>query len=129
MNINDKYVAQRLRRLAEELQDLAEMLDPEVERDYDDDDNEPEEDSDTESPQEIGIKISINDRYRFRRELFGNSDAEMNDTLQLISAMQSADEVTDYLVDDLRWNVDDEIVKDFIRAVTERFNDHPTLLI
>ena len=37
------------------------------------------------SSRDLRKAFSLNDRFRFRRELFGNSDPEMNDTLNLLS--------------------------------------------
>ena len=50
--------------------------------------------------------FSLNDRFRFRRELFGNSDAEMNDTLNLVEAMLNREEACDYFYHDLQWDRD-----------------------
>ena len=73
------------------------------------------------------IKLTLNDRYRFRRELFGNSDAEMAELLSLIEAMQSADEVKEYLSEDLGWDLEDPNVGDFVDACCLRFSNRSPL--
>lgn len=73
--------------------------------------------------------FTINDRYRFRRELFGNSDAEMIDTLELLAAMSSADEAEEYLFDDLGWDRTNDDVADFMAIVRRRFADRPSALL
>lgn len=45
--------------------------------------------------------FSLNDTFRFRRELFGNSAAEMTDALHMVEAMHSFDEAEDYFYGDL----------------------------
>lgn len=65
--------------------------------------------------------FTINDLYRFRRELFGNSDSEMADTVNLIAAMNSLDEAEDYVYGDLGWSRDNDEVADFMTIVGRAF--------
>jgi hypothetical protein len=65
--------------------------------------------------------LSLNDRFRFRRELFGNSDLEMNDALDMIDSMKSYDEATDYFFGDLGWDKDNEEVMAFMEIVQRHF--------
>ena len=65
--------------------------------------------------------FSINDRFRFRRELFSNSDAEMNDALDMVESMHSLDEAEDYFYGDLGWDKDVEEVADFMEIVRRHF--------
>lgn len=64
------------------------------------------------------IKLSLNDRYRFRRELFNFSDEEMDEALEALSAMSSVEEVEDYFYNDLCWESDDEVVREFMGMIT-----------
>ena len=73
--------------------------------------------------------FTLNDRYRFRRELFGNSDAEMIDTLEMLGAMTSAEEAEEYLFVDLGWNPANDDVADFLAVVRRRFNDRPANIL
>lgn len=74
------------------------------------------------------IQFTLNDRYRFLREIFGNSVQEMADAITELEQMNSAEEVTTYAIHTLGLNPEQQIAKDFLAAVTERFNDRPTLL-
>lgn len=64
--------------------------------------------------------FSVNDRYRFSRELFNGDMAEMEETLDAISGLSSAEEVVDYLANDLCWDPDSETVKDFVAIVLSK---------
>lgn len=73
------------------------------------------------NPNDIRKEFSINDRFRFRRELFGNSDTEMSDTLNLISAMTNLCEVEEYFYHDMEWDMDNEEVHDFMSIIANYF--------
>lgn len=70
---------------------------------------------------ELRKALSLNDRFRFRRELFGNSDIRMNETLALIDAMHSYDEAEDYILNDLNWDLDNPEVAEFMKIVQKHF--------
>lgn len=74
------------------------------------------------SMRDLRKAFTLNDKYRFRRELFGNSDAAMNDTLDVVAAMHSADEAEDYLYNDLGWDASQDDVKDFMAVVKSHFD-------
>lgn len=65
--------------------------------------------------------FTLNDRFRFRRELFGNSDSEMTDTINMVSAMNSYAEAEEYFYEDLGWDSSVEEVKDFMAIVERHF--------
>ncbi|MGM9803849.1 MAG: hypothetical protein ACI308_06695 [Muribaculaceae bacterium] len=65
--------------------------------------------------------FSLNDRYRYRRELFGNSDPVMNETLDLVETMHSYDEAEDYFYNDLGWEHDSPEVADFMVIIKNHF--------
>ena len=65
--------------------------------------------------------FTINDRYRFKRELFANSEIEMNDTLNLLSAMTTISEAEEYFFEDLEWDKDNDDVKDFMAIIQKHF--------
>ena len=67
------------------------------------------------------LELTINDKFRFRRELFSNSDVDLADALQVASQMSTPEEIEDYFYNDLCFNPEDEVVKDFMRIVTKRF--------
>ncbi|OUN72637.1 hypothetical protein [Barnesiella sp. An55] len=70
---------------------------------------------------ELRKALSLNDRFRFRRELFGNSDIRMNETLALIDAMNSYEEAEDYILNDLNWDMDNPEVAEFMKIVQKHF--------
>lgn len=88
--------------------------------DTDDADDEPEPSAPT---RELRQFLTINDRYRFRRELFGNSDTAMADTLNMIEAMGSLSEAQEYLYSDLEWDPETEEVKEFMVIIDRYFNE------
>ena len=65
--------------------------------------------------------FSLNDTFRFRRELFGNSAAEMTDALHMVEAMHSFDEAEDYLYGDLGWDRESDDVKEFMAIIKNHF--------
>lgn len=66
--------------------------------------------------------FTLNDCFRFRRELFGNNDNEFADALNLVSAMNSLSEAEEYFYDDLGWDASNEEVKEFISIISRHFN-------
>ncbi len=62
--------------------------------------------------------FTLNDRYRFRRELFGNLDAAMAETLETLSVMDDIDQAVSYLEDDLCWDMTLPEVEEFVAAIT-----------
>ena len=67
------------------------------------------------------LELTVNDKFRFRRELFSNSDVDLADALQVASQMSTPEEIEDYFYNDLCFNPEDEVVRDFMRIVTKRF--------
>jgi hypothetical protein len=68
------------------------------------------------------LKFTINDRFRFRNNLFDSNDEEFEGTLAIISNMSTMDEVSDYLYNDLCLDADNEDVKAFVAVLTAHFN-------
>lgn len=73
------------------------------------------------------INFTLNDRYRFLRELFGNSAQEMKATVDALEHLASERDTLAFIAT-LGWDSERAEVKDFIAVVTERFKDSPTLL-
>lgn len=65
--------------------------------------------------------FTLNDRFRFRRELFGNSDAEYSSAMDLIASMDTYDEAEEYFLDELGWSLDNPEVKDFMDIIQKYF--------
>lgn len=69
----------------------------------------------------VSSVFNLNDKFRFRRELFGNSDAQYVECLDILSAMSSLDEAREYLLDDLKWDADNEDVKAFLELLANYY--------
>ena len=68
------------------------------------------------------LVFSINDRYRFRRELFNGSDVDFNTTLSLVASMDDYEEAEDYFLDELQWDDKSPDVIDFLEILKNYFN-------
>lgn len=73
-------------------------------------------------PGDLRSSFTINDKFRFRRELFGNSDSEFTDALNLVEAMGSYDEAEDYFITDLGWDREMPEVGEFLTVIEHYFN-------
>lgn len=69
----------------------------------------------------ISSVFNLNDKFRFRRELFGNSDAQYVECLDVLSAMKSLDEAKEYLFEDLNWDQDNDDAKAFIELLSNYY--------
>lgn len=63
----------------------------------------------------------INDRFRFRRELFGNSDAEFSAAMDLVATMDDYDEAEAYFFVERGWNPEQPEVMDFMAIIRNYF--------
>lgn len=66
--------------------------------------------------------FTLNDKYRFRRELFGGNEDDFNHTIDLIVSMDSFDEARNYLLGDLCWDPESDAVQDFLTILGHHFN-------
>ena len=106
-------------------------LDDEYEDDEEEDDDEVLDDDDEaltldealqrSMSRDLRKAFSLNDRFRYRRELFGNSDVEMNDTLNLVETMHSFSEAEDFFYGDLEWDKEAPEVIDFMNVIRNHF--------
>lgn len=69
------------------------------------------------------LVFSINDRYRFKRELFDNSDIQFNATLSMVASMENYEEAEGYFLDELNWNEESEEVKAFLDILKNYFKE------
>jgi hypothetical protein len=65
--------------------------------------------------------FSLNDRFRFRRELFGGDEERMNKAINELNELHSYEDSISYLNDELKWNIEDAAVADFIKLLEKRF--------
>jgi len=70
---------------------------------------------------DIRKAISINDRFRFQRELFAGSASAMNTALDHIEMMNSYGNAELYFFSQLHWDRDNEVVQDFMTIVRNHF--------
>lgn len=74
-----------------------------------------------ERARDIFRAFTLNDKFRFRRELFRNSQEEFDEALNIISQMSTIEEAQEYIYDDLCWDPANEDVKAFMDVVTKHF--------
>lgn len=68
------------------------------------------------------LSFTLNDKFRFKRTIFDNSEEEFEGTIRVINDMTSMDEVSDYLYNDLCLDPNNEDVKYFVEVVSAHFN-------
>ncbi len=61
--------------------------------------------------------FTLNDKFRFRRELFAGDDDDFSSTLVLLAQMPSYEAAADYLFHDLLWDRRDENVQAFMEIL------------
>ncbi len=74
-------------------------------------------------PAVVDIKrgISLNDRFIFQRELFGNDRHKMNSTLEKLSELESYEEAENYIRENVSADIDNPTVADFLLIVRKGF--------
>lgn len=72
------------------------------------------------SARNLRSSFTLNDKFRFRRELFKSDDKLFARTLDDIDAMATEKEAYEYITR-LGWDMDDEKVKDFMSIVSMHF--------
>ena len=80
----------------------------------------------TESPaggKDLKKMFSINDTFRFRRELFSNSQNDFIDSLNLVTAMKSYSEAEEYFYTDLQWDPENADVEAFMSTIANYFGE------
>ena len=70
---------------------------------------------------DIRKAISLNDRFRFQRELFAGSANAMDTAIEHIEVMTSYGNAELYFYSQLNWDRDNEVVKDFMAIVRNHF--------
>ena len=69
------------------------------------------------------LVFSINDKFRFRKELFANSNVEFNNTLALVASMDNYEEAEDYFLTELHWDSQNPVVVEFLNKIKNYFNE------
>ena len=70
---------------------------------------------------DIRKAFSLNDRFRFQRELFAGSASAMNTAIEHIEMMSSYGNAELYFFSQLHWDRDNEDVKDFMAIVRNHY--------
>lgn len=70
---------------------------------------------------DIRTLFTLNDKFRFKRELFGNNNIEFTESLNLVQTMKSFDEAQDYFYNDLQWDSESEDVVEFMNIIARFF--------
>jgi hypothetical protein len=65
--------------------------------------------------------FSLNDRFRYRRELFGGDEEIMNKVISVLNGKESYKESIRFLDEKLHWDFSNPTVKDFIKILEMRF--------
>lgn len=66
--------------------------------------------------------FSLNDRFYFRRELFAGDENRMNQVIADLNEIHSYEDSISYLDKELKWNIEDQAVSDFIKLIEKRFS-------
>lgn len=69
----------------------------------------------------VSTIFNLNDKFRFRRELFGNSEVAYVECLNMLTAMNSFEEAEDYLYQDLQWDPQNEDVMAFMELLANYY--------
>lgn len=65
--------------------------------------------------------FSLNDRFRFRRELFHGDETLMNQVIMDLNQTVSLQEAMDYIKKHLSWDFKEEAVADFMKLLEKRY--------
>lgn len=66
--------------------------------------------------------FSINDRFYIQRELFDGNNNLFNDAIARMQSLSDMEQVTRFLTQDLKFDIDSDEVKEFIRLIGLSFN-------
>ncbi len=65
--------------------------------------------------------FSLNDRFRFRRDLFHNNENQMNQVISDLNQIGSLDQAIEYINQNLSWDMNSEPVVDFMKLLEKRY--------
>lgn len=66
--------------------------------------------------------FSINDRFYIQRELFDGNNNLFNDAIARMQSLSDMEQVTQFLTQELKFDIDSDEVKEFIRLIGLSFN-------
>lgn len=67
------------------------------------------------------LVFSLNDRFRFRKELFENSDIDFNNTLALVASMNDYEEAEDFFINEEGFDRFNPTVIEFLEIIKNYF--------
>lgn len=79
------------------------------------------EDEMTYTPSKGKLIFTINEKFRFRKELFDNSDADFNNTLALVASMENFEEAEEYFINEEGFDVNQPVVREFLEIIKRYF--------
>lgn len=82
---------------------------------------EEEPQKETSKEQRGKLVFSINDRFRFKKALFDNSDVDFNNTLALVASMEDYDEAEDYFINEEGFERGKPEVAEFLEIIKRYF--------
>lgn len=65
--------------------------------------------------------FSLNDRFFFKKELFGGDESKMSKVIDDLNQVSSLDDAMSYLRSELNWDFDNAVVADFVSRLEKRF--------
>jgi hypothetical protein len=65
--------------------------------------------------------FSINDRFRYRRELFGGKEDLMNKVIKVLNNIDNYDDSLKLLTEKLKWDLSNPSVKDFLKTLELKY--------
>lgn len=65
--------------------------------------------------------FSLNDRFRFRRDLFHGNEEQMNQVIADLNQIDSLEEALRFIDTNLSWDMNNETVADFIKLLEKRY--------
>ena len=65
--------------------------------------------------------IGLNDRFRFRHDLFSDSNDLFKETIEILNTIENFDKAVDYLQGKFKWNEEDATVVYFYEIIKPKF--------
>ena len=70
---------------------------------------------------DLKASITLGDRFRFQRELFGGNGEKMNKAISDFNSFKTMDEAQAYIAKNFEWALDNDAVSDFIQLLQRRY--------
>ena len=70
---------------------------------------------------DLKASITLGDRFRFQRELFGGNGEKMNKAISDFNSFKNMDEAQAYIAKNFDWTLDNNAVSDFIQLLQRRY--------